>query len=65
MAVRNNDEAKIKLYTDGMTFTGKSVILYEQNPFSMNEEMDDPEKKHAKVRYKTSLSLDPTSKLGL
>ena len=41
----NNAEAKAKLYTDGITFRGKSVILYEQNPFSMNEESDDPEKK--------------------
>ena len=45
----NNAEAKAKLYTDGMTFRSKSVILYEQNPFSMNEESDVPEKKHVRV----------------
>lgn len=45
----NNQEAKTKLYTNGFTFRGMSVTIYEHNPFLLNEENNDPTKKLMKV----------------
>ena len=45
----NNNGARAKLHSQGMSMRGKAITLYEQNPFLSREENDDPDRRHVKV----------------
>ena len=45
----NNNGAKAKLLAQDFVFRGKTVILYEQNPFLLRDENNDPDRRHVKV----------------